>query len=159
MALSKCELERHRRYRAAWDEDMKIAVRKKRLEYYKKHREELLPKMRATAKARYAGDRRLSLYEGAKRRGKKEGVPFDITIDDIVIPEVCPVLGIPIEVGGPPNHSNLPSLDRFVPDKGYVKGNVSVISLRANSLKKNASTEEVRRLLEWMRLFTSQTPS
>lgn len=106
--------------------------------------------MREYSKKRYSTDRRLSLYEGAKRRAKLDGLPFNITLDDIVIPDVCPVLGIPLIPGLPANSPNLPSLDRFVPELGYVPGNVTVMSIRANSLKKNATISEVRSLLEWM---------
>jgi hypothetical protein len=80
----------------------------------------------------------------AKRRAKKAGLPFDIQFDDIVIPDVCPLLGIKIErgaVGQPVNGS--PSLDRIECSKGYVAGNVWVISHRANTLKSNATIEEL----------------
>ena len=110
--------------------------------------------MRETSKRRYSADRRLSLYEGAKRRAKLEGLSFTITINDIIIPEVCPVLGIPIQTGLPANSPNLPSLDKFIPELGYVPGNITVLSLRANSIKKDASIQEVEALLKWMLQFT-----
>lgn len=122
--------------------------------YHERKDEAELARMRETSKRRYANDRRLSLFEGAKRRAKLEGLPFSITIDDIVIPEVCPVLGIPITVGMPANSPGLPSLDKFIPELGYVPGNITVISVRANSIKKNASIGEIEALYQWMLSFS-----
>jgi hypothetical protein len=68
----------------------------------------------------------------AKRRAAQVGVPFDLTSEDIDIPEVCPILGIPIDVqqgGARGPKDNSISLDRIVPELGYVRGNIAVISL------------------------------
>jgi hypothetical protein len=79
-------------------------------------------------------------------------VEFSITKDDVFLPKVCPVLGIPLEVGtgnGPIGTS--PTLDRIVPDKGYVPGNVAVISHRANTLKSDGTPEELLAVAAWVR--------
>lgn len=44
-----------------------------------------------------------------------------------------------------------PSLDRINPDRGYVPGNVQVISFRANTLKNNATREELAKVLAYMK--------
>jgi hypothetical protein len=62
-----------------------------------------------------------------------------ITKEDIVIPDTCPLLGTPMES---------PSLDRIDSTKGYVKGNVWVISNRANTLKNDATLTELKTLVE-----------
>jgi len=84
------------------------------------------------------------MLSGAKKRALRKGIPFDISLDDIVIPDKCPVLGIELRksTDGKP-HPESPSLDRIVPSLGYTKGNVEVISLRANSIKQNASADEI----------------
>lgn len=71
----------------------------------------------------------------AKSRAKDMGVPFDLTVNDLVVPDVCPVLGIPIARSEGVLSHNSPSIDRFVPNLGYVKGNVAIISYRANRIK------------------------
>src|SRR5690242_8264689 len=87
----------------------------------------------------------------AKARAKLKGIPFDITEDDIDIPESCPIFPwIKLEMNKGRADSNSPSLDRFKPQLGYVKGNVRVISRRANVLEGDATIEEMRRLVEWM---------
>lgn len=86
-----------------------------------------------------------------KHRAKCNNIPFDIDPTDIIMPKICPVLGIPIQrtVGkGSGYWTNNPSVDRINPDLGYVKGNVRVISHRANLLKSNATLEELELILE-----------
>lgn len=89
-----------------------------------------------------------------KYRAKQSGLPFNLTKNDIVIPEFCPVLGIKIRqmsIDEEPKrgyHPNAPSLDRIVPKLGYVKGNVRVISARANLLKNDATILELELVLQ-----------
>lgn len=84
----------------------------------------------------------------AKSRAKKNNLPFNIELGDIIIPEKCPLLGIKIESTEYKNSPNNPSLDKIIPEKGYTKGNVWVISNRANTLKNDATTQELKTLVE-----------
>mgnify|MGYP001565496514 CR=1 FL=1 len=98
-------------------------------------------------KVRYNSDLRLILYEQAKSRAKNKNLPFNITLDDIKIPDICPLLNIPLmrkpygERTG--FHMNSPSLDRIQPKLGYTKGNVMVISMKANAMKYSATLDEL----------------
>jgi hypothetical protein len=92
----------------------------------------------------------------ARLRAAKQCIPFDLSLEDIKIPEVCPVLGIPLFNSGR-FQNNTPSLDKLVPEKGYVRGNVNVISWRANKLKSDASVSEMRELLSWMEFQQSKS--
>lgn len=89
------------------------------------------------------------LWEKARRRAKAAGLPFTIDKADVVIPEVCPVLGIPIVVLSK-TRDNSPNLDRRVGHLGYVPGNVAVISQRANRIKNDATLEELRAIVRWL---------
>jgi hypothetical protein len=96
------------------------------------------------------------MYNRIKSRAKISNIPFDISKDDIVIPDICPILKIPlIRYRGINRASGYfpdsPSLDRIKPELGYVKGNVRVISARANLLKNNASVQELTAVLADMR--------
>ena len=85
----------------------------------------------------------------AKSRAKIGNIPFNLTLEDISIPDTCPLLGIPIEVQPKKGyHPNSPSLDKIIPEKGYTKGNVWVISNRANTLKNDATLTELKTLVE-----------
>lgn len=92
------------------------------------------------------------ILRAARQRAKLRGLPFSLTIEDLpsTLPETCPVLGIAIysNVGGRSTKPHSPSLDRIVPTLGYVKGNVRIISHRANELKSNATVDELRLILK-----------
>ncbi len=81
----------------------------------------------------------------AKKRAQEKGLPFNLTVNDFFIPDFCPVLGLRLSLklkrGRGPDS---PSLDRIIPELGYVRDNVRVISWRANELRKNGTTEELR---------------
>lgn len=84
-----------------------------------------------------------------KSKAKKSGIPFNIDVSDIIMPEFCPVLGIKLEVSAGYHKAGSPSVDRIIPELGYVKGNVVVISWRANHLKNNASIEELQNIFQF----------
>jgi hypothetical protein len=79
---------------------------------------------------------------------KLRGLPFEIVCSDLVMPEYCTVLGIKLEFNKGRARDNSPSIDRIKPELGYVRGNVRVISNRANLLKTNATAEELRLVAE-----------
>ena len=91
------------------------------------------------------------IFQAAKRRAKQLNVPFTITRKDIIIPDKCPALGIPIVCGGSRySTANSPSLDRLIPELGYVPGNVTIISHKANTIKSNANPEEILNVYSWV---------
>lgn len=105
-----------------------------------------------TDRANYYRDGQLTKFRQIKRKCAYQGIPFDLTVEDFVIPSHCPVLGIPLsfwhERGRRPDGT--PSVDRVIPSLGYVKGNVRIISERANRLKQDASLDELRALVRYV---------
>jgi len=101
-------------------------------------------------------DQKTKMLYAARKRAKLGGFECTITKDDIVIPETCPVLGIPLfaRVGaGRSNRDqveNSPSLDRIDNSKGYVPGNIAVISMRANMIKNNATLDELKAIVAYI---------
>lgn len=97
----------------------------------------------------------VKLWKSAKTRAKARGLDFSITANDVVVPEFCPVLGIKLEsgIGGPGAGpiSSSPSLDRVDTARGYVLGNIRVISWRANRIKSDATVEELEKVLLYMK--------
>lgn len=82
----------------------------------------------------------------AKNRANDKNLPFNITLEDLVIPERCPILDTPLlwqDSHKWTNPENVPSLDKIVPEKGYVKGNICVISMKANTMKQDATKEQL----------------
>lgn len=92
------------------------------------------------------------MLASARHRAKKNNLPFELTVEDIFIPEYCPILGIKMEcqAGKGRVKDNSPSLDKIVPSKGYVVGNVQVISYRANRLKGDCSLEDLLKFADWV---------
>ncbi len=91
------------------------------------------------------------LFITAKCRAKRLKREFNITIDDIIIPEECPILKIKMQKNHDQCQANSYSVDRIDSSKGYIKGNVQVISHRANQLKSNGTIEELELLLEYLK--------
>ncbi len=95
------------------------------------------------------------LWAGAKDRAKKKGVPFDISPDDVYAlvegAEVCPALGIPLKWDNNKLLDDSPTLDRMKPELGYVKGNIAIISNKANRIKTDAESEEIGKVYSWMK--------
>lgn len=108
-------------------------------------------------------DARQKMVYAARARAKRAGMECSITMEDIIIPDVCPVLGIPLfsAAGGgkkPPTLlGNSPSLDRIDNSKGYTPDNIRVISMRANDLKSDATLEELEAVVAYMRDCASAT--
>jgi hypothetical protein len=98
------------------------------------------------------GARLNTALKACRGRAKNEGLPFDLDLEylrELGIPEVCPVLGIPIHLDQEGRSDHSPSLDKFYPARGYVKGNVQFISDRANRIKNDGSPEEWLKIAEW----------
>jgi hypothetical protein len=97
-----------------------------------------------------------ALYSRAKSRAKRYQLDFNIVLDDIIVPERCPILGIPLVVSETMSDCS-PSLDRIIPSVGYVKGNIQVISAKANTIKSNDSLDELEKVYLWMKNFENNT--
>ncbi|HET8668563.1 MAG TPA: hypothetical protein VFM10_11320 [Terriglobales bacterium] len=77
----------------------------------------------------------------AEWRAKRDGRVFDLTVDDLEVPELCPVFGTPML---------RPSLDRINNNLGYTRKNTRVISWEANRLKHALTLEQARALVRYM---------
>jgi hypothetical protein len=88
------------------------------------------------------------LIKLAKIRAKNKNLEFLITENDLILPVLCPLLNITLQINEQKSNYNSYSLDRIDNSKGYIPGNVWVISHRANFLKNNASIEELELLVK-----------
>ena len=113
--------------------------------------------IRKTRLLKYANNLPLVLLRAAKNRAKIKKLEFSITLTDIQIPNICPVLGITIfykQTGSQPN-PNSPSIDRIDNSKGYTSDNIIVISRRANVLKNDATMDELRKIISFYDNFSN----
>lgn len=96
-------------------------------------------------------DPRIDLLNSARKSAKDRNLEFSITLEDISIPSHCPILGIKLFKTAKQATNNSPSIDRIDSSKGYIKGNVQILSLRANILKNNATVDELESVLNFIR--------
>lgn len=89
-------------------------------------------------------------FRRKKENAKKGKWEWEIEFDDIIWHDICPVFGIPISWVNSNRNENSPSLDRIDPTKGYIKGNVELMSWRANRIKNDGTSEEHRQIYEFM---------
>lgn len=96
------------------------------------------------------------VYNNAKSRARRSGLPFNLDKDYLVdiMEYECPIFGIPLSWGivgeGNKKTNNSPSLDRIVPEYGYIKGNVVFISNLANTIKQNVTEKELYAVADWL---------
>lgn len=82
-----------------------------------------------------------TVYIKAKARAKRLGIPFNLELKDIIVPNKCPILEIELKIGTKGDYMHSPSIDRIIPEKGYIKGNIKIISMLANIMKSSANKE------------------
>ena len=97
-------------------------------------------------------DRACSLIQHANKKkvpvGFESSAEFALYIRSIA-PENCPVFGEPMSKGTKDRHTFSPSVDKIIPEKGYVKGNIQVISWLANAMKRDATKDQLVKFAIW----------
>ncbi|MFY8211054.1 MAG: hypothetical protein ACOVLB_00075 [Candidatus Nanopelagicus sp.] len=98
-------------------------------------------------------------FRQRKNTALKMGIPFTIELDQIEQPKYCPVLGIELNYawGGTAGHLRDPAkatIDKVIPELGYVPKNVYIISWRANKLKSDMTLEELEKIMKYMKART-----
>jgi hypothetical protein len=142
------ELERKRqRQRNRFNRDPEAF--RNRQKSYRADNPEYVDKIKIRVRERRLGNPEWYLWDKARSRAKKGQLPFNIEVKDVIIPEVCPILEMPLKVLGLRNGHQCPTIDRVDNSKGYVKGNIVVISYRANSIKRDATLDELEKLVEF----------
>ena len=86
------------------------------------------------------------LLHSSKYNAKAKGLEWNLSREDIVIPSVCPVFQVPFEKGT----WYAMSVDRIDPSKGYIPGNIQIISRLANSMKQNATSSQLKLFANWI---------
>lgn len=122
--------------------------------YYQKNKQSYIERKRKSTNTERGY--RVKMLAQARCRARDANVVFDLSLEDLTIPNCCPVLGIPLKFNitgnrnkGKGGKDSSPSLDRIDPNKGYTKDNIVIVSWRANRLKSDATQNELERLYEF----------
>lgn len=116
--------------------------KKQNSEWYQKNREYIRAKQN---NLKFTNTKSWLLWK-TKASAKKRGIEFDLVEDDLSIPEVCPILKVPFDFGA----ESTMTVDRIDNSKGYVRGNIQVISMKANTMKSNATQKELISFAKWI---------
>jgi len=136
---SKKEIRRAYYLRHKDDPDFKAKAAAHRLEY-----RDYSKKKREQSRLWKQNNPQINIWSNAKYRAKRMGLEFNLEVSDIIIPERCPYLGVLLTSEKLKGHLDTHmSLDRIDSTKGYVKGNVEVISYKANVMKQDATWEQL----------------
>ena len=89
-------------------------------------------------------------------RSKKNNIPFDITKQNLIDmqneSDTCPCCFEPFDFNlNGPNDPHSPSVDRIIPELGYVKSNVKMICFRCNQQKNDSSIEQLEQIVRYMK--------
>ena len=125
-------------------------TKEKRREYDRQYREANKDTLNEYQTVRRRENPERTMLDKARGRAREYNRDFNLELSDIKIPPTCPVLGIPLIQGEGKVHANSPVLDRIDNAKGYVKGNVAVISQRANQIKTDLSLSQLEALVKYM---------
>jgi len=139
-------------FSSSYKQNNKQAVSEYNKQYRATHLDTLREKGRAATKSGWHNPKLhpQMLLILVRSRAKKYDIPFNLTVDDIVIPSHCPILDIPLIPGKGKLHDGSPTVDKINPQLGYVKGNVRVISFKANRLKSDMDAQILRRILAYI---------
>lgn len=135
-----------------------IAVRRRRRYVQNKdeHRAYNRNRYHSKVKQNRVTDPTGAMWANARDKARECSLPFNLEKSDIVIPSVCPIFGTPFDMISKRRQPTSPTLDRTVPEKGYVKGNIAVISYKANRLKSNATPDELEMIAKYLRTLAGQ---
>lgn len=126
-------------------------TRQKAMKFYKQNKEngKLLEYRKTSAirrKKEYRTNPQKKLLISARSRASNQKMDFNLKKEDIYVPDVCPILKTPFKM----NTYYTASIDRVDNEKGYVKGNVQVLSHKANAMKNSATNKELWMFAEWI---------
>lgn len=130
---------------------------KKRLydiEYRKKNKQKRSEQNKvmyqSSRKVKFQNDPQHYLWYVARTRSRQNGADFNIVKEDILIPEKCPILGLTLTKGDGYLPNSM-SLDRVDNTKGYIPGNIRVISRKANLMKSNLTIDVLEKLIKYIK--------
>lgn len=87
-----------------------------------------------------------------KRKAKEKSLAFDLDAEylESIWTGICPISQYLIFTDLPKEHDSHAELDRIIPSRGYVKGNVAWIERKYNRIKGQATIQELKEVISWL---------
>lgn len=147
--LTEEQKEYKRQYYHANKDRLKESTDFRRAEWNRKNRERKRDLSNKSYHLRKSDPKNIVHYllKHAKARAVKKNLDYNLVPEDIILPEVCPILGIPFNKD---ITRYTYSIDRLDPTKGYTKDNIWIISHIANAMKWNSTHEERVLFAKWV---------
>lgn len=98
-------------------------------------------------------------FRTKKANAKAAGKEWNIDFGDLLFPTHCPVLGLELDYFSEVRQENSPSFDCVDPSLGYTKGNVVIMSWRANRIKNDGTAKEHRLIASFIEKYDSPSAS
>lgn len=130
-----------------WPEDKKQRARAAHRRWKDRNKDARARYWKEYAAARPTSDKLFRSMQSRK-------IFYDIDPCDIIVPDTCPICEVKMQPSNQRGGSvTSPTLDKVIPNKGYVKGNIAVICKGCNSLKGKGSASEHRRIADYIDKF------
>lgn len=156
--------EKLQEYQTSYRKNNKEKIKKVKQKWYEENKERLKAKMKeynlkfpekiAETRRKWA-DKNVEkrMLRSSKSRAIRDNILFNLEVSDIMVPSKCPILNMELKHNNRKSAKyNSPSLDRIDNNKGYIKGNIQVISYRANTMKGDATPQELLQFAYWVLL-------
>ncbi len=147
---SESEREYAREYRRRFPEKSRESVRR----YRRNNPEKVRESHYLANRALLTSDPRKSLFYSARKRAKESGLPFEISLDHILLGSPCLLCGKDMKKSTHGVKHDSPTLDKIYPQRGYVPGNVKVICYECNMRKRDWTPETMKDFLEKLILYS-----
>lgn len=146
--------QKQKEYDKAYLESHRDVAKERSSNWYYNNKEKATKRNVENQRKRSVKDRaenpKLYMLRRTKNSALTRKLECTITVDDFEIPEVCPILGIPLVLHAGIARDNSPSMGRIDNNRGYVPGNVCVISKAANRMKSDLTLEILDKLREYV---------
>jgi hypothetical protein len=141
-AYYKANKEKLDAQRKLWAENNKERVKENNSAYRERNKDKI--------KEWKDDNKDLLYFLSLKARASRKGIAFELEQSDVTSVVICPVFGVPLIRAAVKPAWNSSSVDRIDNTKGYVRGNIQVMSYLANSMKRDATDEQLILFAEWV---------
>ena len=99
--------------------------------------------MKNCRKGKLKSNPRGKICANAASNSKRNGCMFNLISEDIILTKKCPILDIELDYNNKVILNNSPSIDKIIPENGYLPDNIQIVSMLANQMKSSATKDQL----------------